>query len=90
MKKLVISALLLGALQATGCIFVSDDTGDDVPPDGTATINASWEIEDDGQAAACPPGATTAALNSHLSGRADPFVDLFAWGILERHPSCAW
>ena len=76
MKKLVISALLLGALQATGCIFVSDDTGDDVP-DGTATINASWVIEDDGATAACPAGATTAALNTHLSGRADPFVDLF-------------
>jgi hypothetical protein len=70
------SALLLGALQATGCIFVSDDTGDDVP-DGTATINATWQIEDDGASASCPPGATTAALNSHLAGRADPFVDVY-------------
>lgn len=77
MKKLVISALLLGALQATGCIFVSDDTGDDVPG-GTATINASWVVlDDDVENAACPPGATTAALNSHLSGRTDPYVDLF-------------
>ena len=76
MKKLVMSALLLGALQATGCIIQSDDSGDDVP-DGTATINVAWSIEDEGQDAECPIGATTAAFNSHLAGRADPFVDLF-------------
>jgi len=77
MKKLVISALLLGALQATGCIFVSDDTGDDVPPDGVASIDVTWALEDDGNPASCPAGATTAAVNAHLEGRADPFVDLF-------------
>lgn len=77
MKKLVMSALLLGALQATGCIFVSgDDTGDDVP-DGTATINVSWSLEDDGASANCPAGATTAAINSLLADRADPFVDVY-------------
>ena len=77
MKKLVMSALLLGALQATGCIFVaSDDTGDDVP-DGTGSIDVAWTLEDAGNPASCPAGATTGAINAHLEGRADPFVDLF-------------
>jgi len=34
MKKLVIAALLLGALQATGCIFVTDDE--------EGTVSATW------------------------------------------------
>lgn len=74
MKKLVMSALLLGALPATGCIFVASD---DTTGDGIATINVSWTLEDDGAGASCPPGATTAAVNAHLEGRADPFIDLY-------------
>jgi hypothetical protein len=74
MKKLVIPAILLGALQAAGCIFVSSD---DTTTDGIATIDVSWTLEDDGAPASCPAGATTAAINAHLSGRADPFVDLY-------------
>jgi hypothetical protein len=74
MKKLVIPALLLGALQATGCIFVSDD---DDTVDGTAGIDVSWTLESDGAPAGCPVGATTAAVNAQRDGSGDPFVDLF-------------
>jgi hypothetical protein len=67
-----------------------DDTGDDgddtVTPDagpdpdaavGTATINATWSVVNDGAAAACPPGATTAAVNALRAGDQDPYVDLY-------------
>jgi len=70
MKKLVIPALLLAALQATGCIFVSDDDGD------TATINVSWELFSGSAAVECPVGATTIAVNAQL-GSGTPYVDLF-------------
>jgi hypothetical protein len=72
MKKLVIPALLLGALQATGCIFVSDDDTED-----TASINVSWNLVSDGAPAGCPAGATTAAVNAQRGGAGSPFVDLF-------------
>jgi hypothetical protein len=72
MKKLVIPALLLGALQATGCIFVSDDDTED-----TASINVSWNLVSDGAPANCPAGATTAAVNAQRGGAGAPFVDLF-------------
>jgi hypothetical protein len=67
------SALLLGALQATGCIFVSDDTGDDVPS-GTASIDFGWTIYDGDATAACPAGATTAAL---IADGATRYEDLY-------------
>jgi len=72
MKKLVIPALLLGALQATGCIFVSDDDTED-----TATINVSWTLVSDGAPAGCPAGANTAAVNAQRDGQGSPYVDLF-------------
>src|SRR5687768_4291418 len=72
MKKLVIPALLLGALQATGCIFVSDDDTED-----TASINVSWNLVSDGAPAGCPAGATTAAVNAQRGGAGSPYVDLF-------------
>ena len=73
MKKLVMSALLFAtAAQAAGCIFVSgDDDGG-----GTATVQATWSIFNDDAAAACPDGATTAAVNAQL-GNDSPFVDLY-------------
>lgn len=75
MKKLVMSALLFGALAqfAAGCIFVSDDDG----TSGTAEVAASWSIFDGDQAAGCPAGATTAAVNAQLEGDSTPYVDLY-------------
>jgi hypothetical protein len=68
------SALLFGlAIGASGCIFVTSDDDDT----GTAQINATWDIVDDGAQANCPTGATTAAVNALRSGDADPFVDLY-------------
>lgn len=77
MKKLVIPALLFGAMSATGCIFVSDDNGDDVIVDGTATIDVEWLLEDDGAAAACPAGATTAAIHAQAASDGEVFTDLY-------------
>lgn len=81
MKKLVIPALLLGALQSTGCIFVAgdDDGGDDVAPGDEGNIAASWELVagDQNTPSGCPAGATTAAIIAQRSGDATPFRDLY-------------
>ena len=78
MKKLVMSALLFGVLAqgATGCIFVSDDDGDDTTS-GTASVTATWSIFDGENAAGCPVGAGTAAVNALRAGDSEPFVDLY-------------
>ncbi|MCA9677569.1 MAG: hypothetical protein KC464_21275 [Myxococcales bacterium] len=77
MKKLVISAIALAALsQAAGCIFVSDDTGDDVPA-GTGTVTASWTLYDDQATTGCPAGGDTAAIYAQRAGDATPYVDLY-------------
>ena len=74
MKKLVMSALLFAtAANAAGCIFVSGD--DDAS--GTASVSASWTVLNDGASAACPPGATTAAVNAQRPEDSLPFVDLY-------------
>lgn len=69
MKKLVMSALLLGALsQAAGCIFVSsDDTVDD-----TGAIDVAWSLADGG----CEL-ADTATINALLSGDSTPYRDIY-------------
>lgn len=77
MKKLVIPAFLLGAMTATGCIFVADDdTGDDTTG-GTATIDVEWLLEDGGVAAQCPAEAPTAAIHAQAASDGEVFTDLY-------------
>ena len=69
MKKLVMSALMLGGLsQAAGCIFVtSDDTTSD-----TAAIDVGWSLADGG----CEL-AGTATINAQLVGDSTPYRDIY-------------
>jgi hypothetical protein len=74
MKKLVMSALLLGAVsQAAGCIFVSSD---DDPVDQTGEILARWDLVDDGDPAACG-AANTATVNALRQGQNTPYRDIY-------------
>ena len=67
MKKLVMSALVLGALsQAAGCIFVTDD-GDE-----TGSIDVAWTLADGGCA-----DADTATINALLTGDSTPYKDIY-------------
>jgi len=59
------------ALEETGLILSFHITVFAVPP---------------GDPAAGKPASTFAATKAFLEQFLDPFVDLFAWGILERHP----
>ena len=78
MKRLILSALVLGAAtQAAGCIIVSDDD-----PVGDARV--TWDlVSADAQgntiAAGCPAGATSAIVYSLEVGApaGDAFVDKF-------------
>lgn len=78
MKRLILSALVLGAAtQAAGCIIVSDDD-----PVGDAQV--TWDLlsaDANGNpvAAGCPQGATTATVYSLLDGASpgDAYVDKF-------------
>lgn len=78
MKRLILSALVLGAAsQAAGCIIVSDDD-----PVGDARV--SWSLlsaDGDGNviAAGCPAGADSAIVYSLPEGApaADAYIDKF-------------
>jgi hypothetical protein len=78
MKRLILSALVLGAAtQAAGCIIVSDDD-----PVGDAQV--TWDLLSADQngnpiAAGCPQGATTATVFSLLEGAdlSDSYIDKF-------------
>ena len=78
MKKLVLSALLLGVLsQAAGCIIVSGD-------DSTGSANVAWNLrsfnDSTGQVitAGCPAGANRAVIYALPEGQAaDPYEDRY-------------
>jgi hypothetical protein len=77
MKKLVMSALLLGAFSmATGCIFVSDDStdGDDDVPGGTGSVTATW-----GVTPGCQPGegASVTIVADNIDDNIDPYEDIY-------------
>lgn len=68
MKKLVMSALVLGAAsQAAGCIFVTDD-GDEV-----AAIDVAWTLSGGG----CDAEVNTATINAQLAGDSTPYKDIY-------------
>lgn len=70
MKKLVMSALALGALsQAAGCIFVSDD---DDPDPGNASVDATWTLT----GGDCGV-ADTVSINALRAGDTQPYRDLY-------------
>jgi hypothetical protein len=49
----------------------------DAGPTGTATVNATWSIVNDGSVAACPVGATTAAILALREGDTTPYIDAY-------------
>jgi hypothetical protein len=67
MRKLVFVALLsLGAMHATGCIFVSDD--DDDGGGGAGFFDVGWTLDP-----GCPAGATTAqVVSQRVNSAGDP------------------
>jgi hypothetical protein len=68
MKKLVMSALMLGVLsQAAGCIFVTDDDGE------TAAMDVGWVLED----GSCGGPVNTATINALLDGDSTPYKDIY-------------
>src|SRR5262245_27855991 len=76
MKKLVMSALMLGAFSlSTGCIFVSDDTGDDTGDDvieGVGTLDVTWAISP-----GCQPGTGASVTIVSDNGFDEPFEDTY-------------
>jgi hypothetical protein len=78
MKHLTL--LLLVTVAACESGYGDDYYGDDVvppPPEGNGALSASWSIVDQGAAAMCPAGATTAMISSLRAGTDTPFVDLW-------------
>jgi hypothetical protein len=70
----LLSALLIAP--ATGCIFVSDDDpGDDDVPDETGTVEATWNLLDDGAAAGCPGPDATIVVQP--AGGGTPYEDIY-------------
>jgi hypothetical protein len=78
MKKLILSALVIGAAsQAAGCIIVSDD-------DATGDAQVTWDLLSADQngnaiAAGCPDGATTAKIFALPNGASpgDAYIDKY-------------
>lgn len=77
MKKLILSALVIGAAsQAAGCIIVSDDTD-------TGDAQVTWSLlsaDANGNSipAGCPAGATSAIIYAQLDGVDDPpYIDKY-------------
>ena len=78
MKKLILSALVIGAVsQAAGCIIVADD-------DQTGDAQVTWDLlsaDQNGNSipASCPSGATTAKIFALPDGAAagDAYIDKY-------------
>jgi hypothetical protein len=94
MKNLVLGSALISSLAlSSGCIFVTDDNNNV----NQGSIGAAWNIKNNNQIVACPPGFNTARVVSHPHDRADSGgdkIDLFncadTRGITAPLPAGAW
>lgn len=80
MKRLLASLLLLAACGDPSPTPESPDAG--IDPDAevsdlNGTIDVAWQLQDDGDPATCPAGATTAAVHVLLEGDSEAYVDLY-------------